>query len=87
MPRIPLKLEKGDVFGRLTIIRFAGKDHYGAYKWTCKCICGNIVFVQASKLKDGRVKSCGCLNREIAIKHLFKARENSIKARRKVENV
>ena len=29
--------------------------------WLCQCDCGNTTIVQASNLKSGAVKSCGCL--------------------------
>jgi len=32
----------------------------------CKCRCGNIVWVEKNKLKNGHTKSCGCLNKEKA---------------------
>lgn len=33
--------------------------------WNCKCQCGNIVQVHASKLLSSERKSCGCLLKEI----------------------
>ena len=54
-------------FGRLTVISY---DHYskgtGHAVWYCKCKCGTIKRVRASHLKDGNVRSCGCLSREIS---------------------
>ena len=29
--------------------------------WKCQCDCGNITFVRGYNLKNGSVKSCGCL--------------------------
>lgn len=57
----------GKVFGRLAVIK---KDHVKKYKnnsniyWSCKCICGNESVVKTSHLKDGNIKSCGCLEKE-----------------------
>lgn len=42
----------------------AGKDKHGTSLWRCRCECGNEKVVSRSRLKDGRVKSCGCLMRE-----------------------
>lgn len=50
----------GQKFGRLTVIKLAGKEKYGTYRWLCKCECGNEVEVRASSLKNGNTKSCGC---------------------------
>lgn len=57
----------GESFGRLTVTK---KDHVKKYKnnsniyWLCKCECGNESVVKASHLKDGSIKSCGCLEKE-----------------------
>jgi hypothetical protein len=32
--------------------------------WKCKCDCGSITNVQASKLKNGSTKSCGCFKQK-----------------------
>ena len=60
----------GQRFGRLTVIERAedyvspkGKRHP---RWLCHCDCGNTVSVYGEFLRDGRIKSCGCLMREIA---------------------
>lgn len=45
----------GDVFGHLTLV-----SHFKNTRWNCKCICGNTVVVQQSKLLKGNNKSCGC---------------------------
>lgn len=61
------KLElAGQRFGRLTVIREAGKDSHGMYKWLCQCDCGNQTVVLSSQLKSGRTKSCGCYRKEFA---------------------
>ena len=36
--------------------------------WKCVCDCGNEVIVNAHSLKDGKTKSCGCLNTEVRSK-------------------
>ena len=57
----------GQKFGRLTVIKFIEhkNDHT---KWLCQCECGNIKVVRADSLKNGSIKSCGCLKREISSK-------------------
>jgi hypothetical protein len=52
----------GQKFGRLTVIEFSRKNvHRHAY-WVCECECGNKVDVNASHLKSGHTRSCGCFN-------------------------
>lgn len=49
----------GQAFGELTAIRCIGiKDKN--LTWLCKCSCGGEKEVYATKLKSGRVISCGC---------------------------
>lgn len=43
----------GQQFGRWTAVRYAGKS-----KWECRCECGWISCVEASKLKSGKSKCC-----------------------------
>jgi len=58
----------GNVFGRLTVIKYYGKDKWGKSRWTCLCDCGNQKIVQEGHLKDGHTRSCGCLQKETVIK-------------------
>lgn len=56
------KLElKGRTFGRLTVIKEDGRTDKGRVIWKCLCNCGNIKRVISSEIKNGHVKSCGCL--------------------------
>lgn len=50
---------RGEIFGRLTIVDYAGRWGNNLRKWKCKCKCGNEVI---TALKGAQ--SCGCLNRE-----------------------
>lgn len=56
----------GMVFGRLTVLREAGKNKPGVYLWECECSCENHthVIVDGASLKSGNTKSCGCIHRE-----------------------
>ncbi len=59
-------------FGKLTAIRFAGRTT-GAPKhsrvWICKCDCGKECEFSTSRLRSGKTRSCGCLFREVMVKH------------------
>ena len=50
----------GLVFGLLTAQKVVNKRRI---HWLCKCQCGNTTTVEASDLKSGHTKSCGCLQR------------------------
>lgn len=51
----------GQKFNRLTALRFVRIDHGAVWEWRCEC--GNIVERNASNVKRGRTKSCGCVMR------------------------
>ena len=55
-------------FGRLTAIKIVGKNKYNYSEWLCKCDCGNEKITNVSSLLNGSTKSCGCLQKEMAIK-------------------
>lgn len=57
----------GRTFGKLTVYEVA-QPRNGKTMWKCKCSCGNIVIVDASSLKRGLTKSCGCLLKEATSK-------------------
>ena len=49
----------GQKFGRLTVLKRAPNRGNKIY-WECQCDCGNIIETRGDRLKEGRVKSCGC---------------------------
>lgn len=52
-------------FGRLIVIGDDGtRNKNSSVLWLCSCECGNTTHVRADHLKNGRTKSCGCLNEE-----------------------
>jgi len=57
----------GQVFGRLTAVEYNGNNKHRQAVWLCKCECGNEITTEASSLKSGKTKSCGCLNRETSV--------------------
>lgn len=60
----------GKVYGRLTVIGFAGfRDHPSGTrspKWLCRCECGTEKEILAQGFKRGLVQSCGCMMLERA---------------------
>lgn len=57
----------GKRFGRLTVIERAENANNGHTRWLCQCDCGGKTIVERGDLCTGKVKSCGCLNKEIAV--------------------
>jgi hypothetical protein len=63
---------RGQVFGNLKVIAFAGIALSGTQRkplWACKCLrCGNPEFkiVRGNDLVSGRTVSCGCFHRDNA---------------------
>lgn len=62
----------GKAFGRLIVLSKADKvgRSSNAY-WNTVCICGNTSVVRGDSMRDGSIKSCGCLKKESAmfVKH------------------
>ena len=51
----------GQKFGKLTVIKEAGKNTHGDILWYCKCECGGDTIVNGDNLRRGQTKSCGCI--------------------------
>ena len=65
----PIPIAPGLRFGRLTVIEQAGLTSTGGNRWKCRCDCGGISYPHASGLRNGKTKSCGCLQKETAGKY------------------
>ncbi len=55
----------GRRFGRLTAIRIWSMTNRRTY-WLFRCDCGKEKPIRSSHVIQGRTKSCGCLNKELA---------------------
>lgn len=60
----------GQQFSRLTVIEFSHSN--GSRYWLCRCDCGVEKTIRAGHLRQGLIKSCGCLAREQASERLAK---------------
>jgi len=76
---------KGQKFGRLLVLKPTEKRSGTSVVWLCRCDCGNIREATAQTLKRKKIKSCGCLQKEIG----RKARLKNLKHgdRRRGENI
>jgi hypothetical protein len=55
----------GQVFGRLTVLEYAGKKYGTHNAWLCECSCASKtkVTVTLQCLREGNTRSCGCIVR------------------------
>jgi hypothetical protein len=56
----------GQVFGRLTVIRFVETHPTKGNMWECRCECGNTYTTYTGALRATQTRSCGCLMRDSA---------------------
>lgn len=59
--------EEGNRYGRLVVLEYAGSYKGRGAQWRCICDCGREVIVFSYSLREGKTRSCGCLNRDINI--------------------
>ncbi len=48
--------ERGNVYGKLTVIEFAKVDR--VVYWLCRCECGNVTTVAGTQLRRGHTRTC-----------------------------
>lgn len=58
----------GQRFTRYTIVTRGPNTPGGQARWICRCDCGAERLVRGSDLRNGKSRSCGCLQREIVRK-------------------
>lgn len=64
--------ETGNTYSRLTVIGRAGDSAGQKASWVCQCECGSVHITRGENLRNGRTKSCGCLQRELMSKRYRK---------------
>lgn len=70
----------GKKFGRLTVVKRVENNKFKQVQWLCKCECGKEKIICGNSLKDGSIKSCGCLKKEqdyINIAHITHDKSNT----------
>jgi hypothetical protein len=65
----------GKVFFRLTVLGDSGRRRAGNVIWRCLCKCGQTTEVAGAGLRQGQVKSCGCLRKHEATRYNKGARK------------
>lgn len=70
---MPAKLElSGRRFGRLQVVKEAGRSRDGRVLWLCTCDCGRETLARGSCLAHGRTTSCGCYRHDAVKTHGMK---------------
>lgn len=54
---------RGQKFGKLTVMSAAPRTPAGRIRWHCACDCGASTIASSNNLKQGKHKSCGCIQR------------------------
>jgi hypothetical protein len=75
----------GERFGKLEIIGIKWNEKRKRNNVICKCDCGNVVEQQYIHLTKGKVKSCGCLLREVTDKRVEEGRIKEEERKKKAE--
>jgi len=53
----------GQIFGRLTVYKSSKKrSGNGAAYWKCVCSCGKTTIARSDGLRNGSIRSCGCMH-------------------------
>lgn len=52
----------GVKFGLLTTVRLSAQTVKGA-SWECRCECGRAATIRQDRLRSGKTRSCGCIQR------------------------
>lgn len=58
----------GKVYNRITVLDYAGRRGNNTM-WLCLCECGETKLINGAALKNGAIKSCGCLHTEVITIH------------------
>ncbi len=59
----------GQVFDRLTVIRYSHKNGQRQSFWLTRCECGNHKVVMGQNLRKAVTRSCGCIAKEVSSTH------------------
>ena len=66
----------GQIFGKLQVLSYYGRDNSNKPVWKCQCDCGEYTYVRSSDLKSGKVLSCGCWGKKMRAEALHEKAKN-----------
>jgi len=64
--------ETGNTYHRLTVLGRADNESGQRSRWLCQCECGNTHITRGENLRNGRTKSCGCLQKDLMSERMRK---------------
>ncbi len=58
----------GERYGRLVAVSMTDKRAHGtgAMKWVFRCDCGEEIVKPGTAVRNGSIRSCGCLQKDLA---------------------
>lgn len=59
----------GKKFNKLTVLSYKGTNKHRAKLYECLCDCGNTKIIRSHSIRYGFTKSCGCLQKQSAVKY------------------
>jgi hypothetical protein len=63
----------GNKYGRLLVIKHVGSTLNGkTLLWEMQCDCGKVIVQQGGQVRNGKIVSCGCFQREASASRLTK---------------
>lgn len=63
--KLRIKDHSGEVYGKVVVLNEYKRENKETY-WKCKCgYCGSEFYAPIKFLKNGSIKSCGCLNTKV----------------------
>lgn len=74
----PHKDLTGMRFNKLTVLSSDEYDKYNSMVWNCQCDCGNFHKVVGHHLTRNRIKSCGCLGKELQHQRMLESMNKMI---------
>lgn len=73
-------IKAGTIFTRLKVIERTDEKKHNYYVYKCLCVpCNKIVYVRSDNLRNGEVRSCGCLHDELFQRNVRRAYEKNFK--------
>lgn len=73
----------GHVYGKWTVIGYAGRNRFGHVMWTCRCECGNEFTRSTSTLRSGNTSKCAIcsgVGESLALRREAQTRASSVSA-------
>ena len=67
----------GQRFGKLLVVEETKERQYEKVVWKCQCDCGNIVYLNTTRLRQGNDISCGCQKTSYGASQIEKLLKNN----------